>query len=45
MISNGMEIIGAWTESILLVFVFTCGTVNMLLFDIAGQVEPRRWRQ
>ena len=37
MISNGMEIIGAWMESILVeVLVFTCGTVNVLLFDIAG---------
>lgn len=40
MISNGMEMIGAWTESILVeVLVFTCGTVNVLLFDIAGSTR------
>lgn len=32
--------IGAWTESILVeVLVFTCGTVNVLLFDISGSTR------
>lgn len=40
MISNGMEMIRAWTESILVeVLVFTCGTVKVLLFDIAGSTR------
>ena len=37
MISNEMKMIGAWTENILVeVLVFTCGTVKVLFFDIAG---------
>ena len=40
MISNEVKMIGAWIESILVeVLVFTCGTVNVLLFDIAGSTR------